>query len=83
MTTKPQIEVRGRRGGIVRADRQGDRLVAAHVPEDVARQLRIVAAENLTTTKSLLIRAIELLFDELGKPLPPSLHNGQSHRAGS
>jgi hypothetical protein len=64
----------GPKGGVIRPDRRGKRLLATHVSEDVARAIKVMAAENLTTTGALLNRAIELLFNDLGKPLPPSLH---------
>jgi hypothetical protein len=43
-------------------------LVGAHLSPDVGKQLRMIAAEKDTDVKSLLIRAINLLFKEEGKP---------------
>lgn len=43
-------------------------LVGAHLSPDVGRQLRIIAAEEGTDVKALLIEAINLLFKTRGKP---------------
>ena|SRR5690349_312645 len=44
-------------------------LVGAHLSPDVGKQLRMIAAEEDTDVKSLLIEAINLLFKTRGKPL--------------
>ena len=44
------------------ASRQGRRHVGAYVPPDVARQLRVIAAQEDTSTQALIVEAIELLF---------------------
>jgi hypothetical protein len=43
-------------------------LVGAHLSPDVGKQLRMIAAEEDTDVKSLLIEAINLLFKTRGKP---------------
>ena len=43
-------------------------LVGAHLSPDVGRQLRIIAAEEGTDVKALLIEAVNLLFKTRGKP---------------
>ena len=45
-----------------RPSRQNTRLVGGHFPPDVARQLRILAAEEDTTVQALLEEAINLLL---------------------
>jgi hypothetical protein len=44
-------------------------LIGAHLSPDVGRQLRMIAAEEDTDVKSLLIEAINLLFKTRGKPM--------------
>ena len=44
------------------ASRQGLRHVGAYVPPDVARQLRVIAAQEDTSTQALIVEAIEMLF---------------------
>jgi hypothetical protein len=43
-------------------------LIGAHLSPDVGRQLRMIAAEEDTDVKALLIEAINLLFKTRGKP---------------
>jgi hypothetical protein len=43
-------------------------LVGAHLSPDVGRQLRLIAAEEDTDVKSLLVEAINMLFKTRGKP---------------
>lgn len=43
-------------------------LIGVHLAPDVGWQLRMIAAEKNTDVKTLLIRAINLLFKEEGKP---------------
>jgi hypothetical protein len=43
-------------------------LVGAHLSPDVGKQLRMIAAEEDTDVKSLLIEAINLLFKTRGRP---------------
>ena len=42
--------------------RQGRRHVGAYVDPDVARQLRVIAAQEDTNTQALIVQAIEMLF---------------------
>ena len=44
------------------ASRQGRKHVGAYVPPDVARQLRVIAAQEDTSTQALIEQAIEMLF---------------------
>jgi hypothetical protein len=43
-------------------------LVGAHLSPDVGKQLRIIAAEEDTDVKALLIEAINMLFKSRGRP---------------
>lgn len=56
----PQEKVR-------RPGRAGTRLIGGHFPPEVARQLRMLAAEEDTTVQALLEEAIDLLFVKKGK----------------
>ncbi|MCY4243246.1 MAG: hypothetical protein OXD36_16075 [Rhodobacter sp.] len=47
--------------------RVGTRLVAGHFDPKVARQLRIIAAEEDTTVQALLEEALDLLFAKKGR----------------
>ena len=44
------------------ASRQGRRHVGAYVPPDTARQLRVIAAREDSSTQALIEQAIEMLF---------------------
>ena len=44
------------------AGRQGRRHVGAYVPPTVARQLRVIAAQEGSSTQALIEQAIEMLF---------------------
>lgn len=50
-----------------RPGRAGTRLIGGHFPPEVARQLRMLAAEEDTTVQALLEEAIDLLFVKKGK----------------
>jgi len=43
-------------------------LIGAHLSPDVGRQLRMIAADEDTDVKALLIEAINLLFKTRGRP---------------
>jgi hypothetical protein len=43
-------------------------LIGAHLSPDVGKQLRVIAAEENTDVKALLIEAINTLFKSRGKP---------------
>lgn len=55
--------------------REGRRFVGAHFPPEVARQLRLIAAEDDTTIQALLEEAIDLLFVKKGRAKMSSLMN--------
>ena len=50
-----------------RQSRQGTRLIGGHFPPDVARQIRILAAEEDVTVQALLEEALSDLFVKKGK----------------
>lgn len=50
-----------------RPSRQNTRLIGGHFPPEVARQLRILAAEEDTTLQALLEEAISLLLAKKAK----------------
>jgi len=53
--------------GSARPSRQGKRLVAGHFPPAVAKQLKVLAAEEETSIQALLEEALNLLFVKKGK----------------
>ena len=48
------------------ASRQGRRHVGAYVPPDVARQLRVIGAQEDSSTQALIEEAIAMLFRHRG-----------------
>ncbi|RYD32161.1 MAG: hypothetical protein EOP86_16325 [Verrucomicrobiaceae bacterium] len=50
-----------------RPSREGTRLIAGHFPPTVAKQLKILAAEEETSVQDLLHEALDLLFIKKGK----------------
>ena len=44
------------------ATRQGRKHVGVYVPPDVARQLRVIAAQEDTSTQALIMEGIERVF---------------------
>lgn len=50
-----------------RPSREGRRLIAGHFDPRVAKQLKVLAAEEDTTVQSLLEEALNLLFVKKGK----------------
>lgn len=50
-----------------RQDRQDKVLIGGHFPKAVRQQLRMIAAEDDTTTQALLSEALNLLFVKKGK----------------
>lgn len=50
-----------------RPSREGTRLIAGHFPPSVAKQLKILAAEEETSVQDLLHEALDLLFIKKGK----------------
>lgn len=57
----------GRRSKNQRPSRVGTKLVAGHFDPKIARQLRIIAAEEDTTVQALLEEALDLLFVKKGR----------------
>jgi hypothetical protein len=50
-----------------RPSRSGKHLIGGHFPPDVAKHLKILAAEEGTSVQALLEEAIDLLFVKKGK----------------
>jgi hypothetical protein len=50
-----------------RPSREGRRLIAGHFDPKIAKQLKLLAAEEETTVQSLLEQALELLFVKKGR----------------
>lgn len=50
-----------------RPSRAGKRLIAAHVDPKVAKQLKLLAAEDDTTVQALIEEALDLLFIKKGR----------------
>jgi hypothetical protein len=50
------------RGNNSRPDRKGKRTIAGHVEEEIYREFKMLAAEELMTTDALVHEALELLF---------------------
>ncbi len=48
--------------------REKTTLIGGHFPQDVRKQLRIIAAKEGTTNQALLVEALNLLFRKKGKP---------------
>jgi hypothetical protein len=51
-----------------RTYREGKKLVSAHVPQEVHRELRLMAIEDDSDLQHLIEEAIDLLFVKKGKP---------------
>jgi hypothetical protein len=67
-----------------RTDRVGKRLIAAHFDEDIARQLKVLAALEGRTVLSLLTEALTMLFAKhaqtLGRVSVPDPTSGRRRR---
>jgi len=50
-----------------RPDREGTVLIGGHFPASIRQQLRIIAAEEDTTSQALIAEALNLLFVKKGK----------------
>lgn len=61
--TEPATQEISKRKG----SRSGTVLVGGHFPPDVKQQLRILAAEENTTSQALIEEALDLLFIKKGK----------------
>ncbi len=51
----------------VRPDREATVMIGGHFPKSVKQQLRMIAAEEDTTSQALLTEALNLLFIKKGK----------------
>lgn len=60
-------EAPARTGKFNRPSREGLRLIAGHFDPKVAKQLKLLAAEEDTTIQALLEEAVDLLFLKKGK----------------
>jgi hypothetical protein len=60
-------EPRPTEGAVRRPSRQGKRLIAGHFDPKVAKQLRLLAAEEDTSIQALLEEALDLLFVKKGR----------------
>lgn len=63
----PKKPEKNARPAMQRSGRSGMRLIAGHFDPAVARQLRLLAAEEDTTIQALLAEALDLLFVKKGK----------------
>jgi hypothetical protein len=55
---------------LTRPDRAGTHLVGVHVPADVRRALRLLAAENGTTLSEEMLIGLRLRFQAKGRIVP-------------
>jgi hypothetical protein len=56
-----------------RPDRDHKRTLAAHIEQGAFREFKILAAELSTTTEGALTKAVALLFEKYGKPVPKAI----------
>lgn len=75
LTAKAVVTSDGDEGKFHRPVRDGRRFVGAHFPPEVARQIRLIAAEDDTTIQALLEEAIDLLFVKKGRSKISTLMN--------
>jgi hypothetical protein len=64
-TSKPEPSEAA--GKFFRPSRSGQKLIAGHFHPKVAKQLKLLAAEEETTVQALLGEALDLLFVKKGK----------------
>jgi hypothetical protein len=64
----------------VRADRDGQRLIAAHFDGDTFKTFKILSAEQGATTQAMVSEAIELLFRKYHKPVTEALRDQAARR---
>jgi hypothetical protein len=57
----------------LRPDRQNTILVGAHLDASIAKELRVIAASELSTMAAIIHEMVALLLEKRGKPLPPAL----------
>lgn len=65
--TRTSAEAQDRPAKFSRPVREGRKFIGGHFTPEVAKQLRLIAAEEDTTTQALLEDALELLFIKKGK----------------
>ncbi len=69
-STKPrpaELAPESSAGKFYRPSRDGQRLIAGHFDPKIAKQLKLLAAEEDTTVQSLLEEALHLLFLKKGQ----------------
>lgn len=64
---QPATDVQTPPKAATRPDRAAKVLIGGHFPKSVRQQLRMIAAEEDTTTQALLEEALNLLFVKKGK----------------
>lgn len=62
---------------IKRSSRTGAVQIAAHFPEDVRAQLKMIAAEQRRDVQDLLAEGLNLIFSKYGKPEIAPLRRGR------
>ena len=65
----PEAAQRSVESAYARPSREGTAMIGGHFPPAVKKQLRILAAEEDTTSQALLAEALDLLFAKKGKRL--------------
>ena len=63
----PQLDQESDTGKFYRPSRDGQRLIAGHFDPSIAKQLKLLAAEEDTTVQALLEEALNLLFVKKGQ----------------
>lgn len=58
----PELDQESNTGKFYRPSRDGQRLIAGHFDPKIAKQLKLLAAEEDTTVQALLEEALNLLF---------------------
>lgn len=64
---RPRMKGETNTGTFQRPVREGKRFIGGHFDPTVARQLRLIAAEDDTTIQQLLEEAVDLLFAKKGR----------------
>lgn len=60
-----------------RQDREGERMIGAHFPEEIHRAFRVLAAKRGITTRAMMAEAVADLFAKHNEPVPQALQNLQ------
>jgi hypothetical protein len=63
----PELDHESNTGKFYRPSRDGQRLIAGHFDPKIAKQLKLLAAEEDTTVQALLEEALNLLFLKKGQ----------------